>query len=119
MTSVERINTYSSLPPEQGYREASLDAHNNNNSNNNNHEEDNIEMQVVKSSEGHLQLTNLSVKYRLDLDCVLRNVTLDIPAGFKVDFTIKIIIINYYYCRLEYVVEQVVVKVQFCWLYFV
>lgn len=75
MTSVERINTYSCLPPEKGYRYDSLTSASEHN------DDDNIELKTIKSSEGHLELRNLTVKYRLDLDCVLKSINLDIPAG--------------------------------------
>ena len=114
MTAVERINSYSMLPPEEGYRTSLEDAllstdvtsatgsggssSNNCSGSGSRHiNSQHLYSQVSEKVEGehessathsehrgNLLLRDLTVTYRTDLDPVLKNINLDIPAGCKV-----------------------------------
>ena len=84
MTSVERIKSYSTLLPEEGYS-STLTNHKGlshlgggNMTDNNNNNTTNTPTPRV------LRVENLSVSYREDLDPVLNNICLTIPPGSKV-----------------------------------
>ena len=98
MTSVERINSYSKLPPEQGYittlAQLSDDSHapvpgqtatpyapveNRDSAGSASGQKP-----ATTKAAGNLVLKDLTVTYRPDLDPVLRHIDLDIPAGYKV-----------------------------------
>lgn len=94
MTAIERVHTYSRLPAEIGYSsknsyrppEVLIAARR--------HDTDtDRDESLPKASEGdystttthgNLQIKKLTVKYRADLDPVLTEISLDIPAGYKV-----------------------------------
>lgn len=77
MTSVERINTYSSLPPEEGYESQFDDIYGGG-------AHKHRESKKATAEEGKLELRNLVVSYRTDLAPVLRGLNLVIPSGCKV-----------------------------------
>jgi ABC-type multidrug transport system fused ATPase/permease subunit len=95
MTSVERINTYSKLEPEEGYKSSLADL-------NLARDEERISekptllgqiddkdtgdsnVKTVASRVGHVAINQLTVTYRDDLPPVLSNLTIDIPPGSKV-----------------------------------
>jgi len=88
MTAVERISSYCKLPPEEGYTTSLEDALRD-------LSYTSSDQQIVSSAlptddlscqtkEGHLQLKDLTVTYRRDLDPVLKKINIDIPAGYKV-----------------------------------
>lgn len=85
MTAVERISTYSKLPPEEGYTSS--------------YKQtvmgdpsmllttpiiNTTESISVKEHPAQLELTDLTVTYRADLNPVLRGLNLVIPQGYKV-----------------------------------
>ena len=111
MTSVERIHSYAHLPPEEGYsgsmeealgqtQEQQHGGAGRQRRSSSAASSGDVEMAGVGAggSEaatkagapqpsvggGHVELKDLTVTYRPDLDPVLRNVTLDFPAGHKV-----------------------------------
>jgi ATP-binding cassette subfamily C (CFTR/MRP) protein 1 len=75
MTAIERIFAYSSLPPEPGYKTTFLARHAVNS---------NELLNKNLTVKGKVSFNDLIVTYREDLDPVLRNLQLDIPAGSKV-----------------------------------
>jgi ATP-binding cassette, subfamily C (CFTR/MRP), member 4 len=78
MTAIERINAYSSLPPEPGYS-STLEEYNRSEK-----AYDLKTSDITSQQKGHLELKNLTVTYREDLDPVLKSISVDIPAGEKV-----------------------------------
>lgn len=82
LTSVERLNTYSMLPPEPGYCSGGEYAPRGQK------EAEMIASKVAEVNGRHnqsvLRIEDLVVTYREDLDPVLRGLSLHIPAGFKV-----------------------------------
>jgi ATP-binding cassette subfamily C (CFTR/MRP) protein 4 len=99
MTSVERINTYAQLPPEEGYATTLEQAlHSPSTASKlpetaaaHHHKYEKVETAAESKPSkaegerrGHLVLKDLTVTYRRDLDPVLRHIDLDIPAGYKV-----------------------------------
>jgi ATP-binding cassette, subfamily C (CFTR/MRP), member 4 len=84
MTSVERISAYASLPPEAGY-ETTLESMTSASSTNalakRKHKDDDNWASTLK---GNVELRNLTVKYRNDLDPVLRDISVTMKARTKI-----------------------------------
>lgn len=77
MTSIERIHAYASLPPEHGYETTLTEFKKQ-------QEHPQIVKDLNREQNGKLELKDLTVTYREDLDPVLSNLTINIAAGEKV-----------------------------------
>jgi ABC-type multidrug transport system fused ATPase/permease subunit len=87
MTAIERISSYANLPPEEGYK-ATLESYNRENSSSSGSSSSGGTLSGLEVKpgdyKGRLELKDLTVTYRSDLDPVLRNISCVFPAGSKV-----------------------------------
>ena len=83
MTSIERIHSYASLPPEPGYV-TTLDDFKRNQIQDDHKSTPEEMMSLNDHYNGNLKLLDLTVTYREDLDPVLSNITINISAGEKI-----------------------------------
>jgi len=75
MTAIERMETYSLLEPEKGYESTLQSFLNKTNS------QSDFDPNIIK---GEMDIQNLTVTYREDLEPVLKDFSITIPAGKKV-----------------------------------